>query len=159
MDIEQIYRRYGAIVFRYLMSLCHNVDLAEELTQETFCRAIYSVHKYDGSCKISTWLCQIAKHLWYQELDRRARKGTVPLPDTEMAETGAVEDQVVLRQEKMGLFRKIHGLNETEKEVVFLRLTGEMSFREIGEIFQRTENWARVTFYRAKQKLKGADSE
>ena len=74
MDIEQIYRRYGAIVFRYLMSLCHNVDLAEELTQETFCRAIYSVHRYDGSCKISTWLCQIAKHLWYQELDRRARK-------------------------------------------------------------------------------------
>ena len=65
--------------------------------------------------KISTWLCQIAKHLWYQELDRRARKGTVPLPDAEMAETGAVEDQVVLRQEKMGLFRKIHGLNETEK--------------------------------------------
>ena len=157
--MDEVYRRYADTVYRFLLSQTRDAHLAEELTQETFCRAVAAIERYDGSCKLSVWLCQIAKHLWYQELDRRARKGTVPLPDAEMAETGAVEDQVVLRQEKMGLFRKIHGLNETEKEVVFLRLTGEMSFREIGEIFQRTENWARVTFYRAKQKLKGADSE
>lgn len=155
MDIDEIYRQYGARVFRYLMSMCHDADLAEELTQETFCQAICSVNKYDGSCKMSTWLCQIAKHLWYQALERRTRKRTVSLPDTEIQDKRQVEEQVILRQDKMELFQKIHVLKETEKEVVFLRLTGEMSFHEIGEIFQRTENWARVTFYRAKQKLKG----
>ena len=67
---EKDFEEYGMFVFKYLMSLCGNADLAEELTQETFYRAIRSSGKFDGNCKVSTWLCQIAKHIWYQELDR-----------------------------------------------------------------------------------------
>ncbi len=156
MDIDQIYRDYANLVFKYLMCLCHDPDLSEELTQETFYQAIRSVHKYDGTCKVSTWLCQIAKHLWYHELDRRKHKSALPLEHADTKGTANVEETAILRQEKMDLFKQIHLLSEIEKEIVFLRLTGELSFLEIGEIFEKNESWARVTFYRAKQKLKGA---
>lgn len=77
MDMDSIYREQANAVFKYLMTLCYEEDTAQELTQETFYQAVKSADKYNGSCKVSTWLCQIAKHLWYQELDRRKEKGPV----------------------------------------------------------------------------------
>ena len=157
LNMDLVYRDYAQYVFKFLMTLCMEEHTAEELTQETFYQAVRGANKYDGSCKISTWLCQIAKHLWYQELDRRSRRGTEPLPEVEEAamasDTATPEQRVSIKDEKMELFRKIHVLSETEKEVVLLRLTGAFSFAEIGDIVGRTENWARVTFYRAKQKI------
>lgn len=78
---EKDFEEYGRFVFKYLMSLCGDGDLAEELTQETFYRAIRSSGRFDGSCKVSTWLCQIAKHVWYQELDKRRRRKEEPLQE------------------------------------------------------------------------------
>lgn len=157
LNMDLVYRDYAQYVFKFLMTLCMEEHTAEELTQETFYQAVRGANKYDGSCKISTWLCQIAKHLWYQELDRRRRRGTEPLSEVEEAamasDTTTPEQRVSIKDEKMELFRKIHVLSETEKEVVLLRLTGAFSFAEIGDIVGRTENWARVTFYRAKQKI------
>ena len=153
MDMDAIYRDYAKPVFRYLMTLCRDEDTAQELTQETFYEAARSSGKYNGSCKVSTWLCQIAKHLWYQELEKRKRKGTCPLDETLALGEKGPEDHICIQEEKMELFRKVHILDETAKEVVLLRLTGAFSFREIAEIFGKNENWARVTFYRAKQKL------
>lgn len=153
MDMDAIYREYADPVFKYLMTLCYDEDTAQELTQETFYQAVRSAGRYDGSCKVFTWLCQIAKHLWYRELERRRRKGTTELNEN-LASSGAdLSETVSIREEKMELFRKVHILDETAKEVVLLRLTGAFSFREIGDIFGKNENWARVTFYRAKQKL------
>lgn len=153
MDMDAIYREYADPVFKYLMTLCYDEDTAQELTQETFYQAVRSAGRYDGSCKVFTWLCQIAKHLWYRELERRRRKGTTELNEN-LASSGAdLSETVSIREEKMELFRKVHILDETAKEVVLLRLTGAFSFREIGDIFGTNENWARVTFYRAKQKL------
>lgn len=153
MDMNVIYREYADPVFKYLMTLCNDEDTAQELTQETFYQAVRSAGRYDGSCKVFTWLCQIAKHLWYRELERRRRKGTTELNEN-LASSGAdLSETVSIREEKMELFRKVHILDETAKEVVLLRLTGAFSFREIGDIFGKNENWARVTFYRAKQKL------
>lgn len=153
MDMDVIYREYADPVFKYLMTLCYDEDTAQELTQETFYQAVRSAGRYDGSCKVFTWLCQIAKHLWYRELERRRRKGTTELNEN-LASSGAdLSETVSIREEKMELFRKVHILDETAKEVVLLRLTGAFSFREIGDIFGKNENWARVTFYRAKQKL------
>ena len=154
MNISEIYREYGDYVFKYSLSLCHDADDARDLTQETFYQAIRSVHKWDGTCKVTTWLCQITKHLWYQELERRSKKQTVPLAEDCRQPGDDPADTYILQEEKMELFRLIHTLNETEKEVVFLRLTGEMSFAEIGDVLGKSENWARVTFYRAKQKLR-----
>ncbi len=153
MNMDEVYRKHADTVFRFLMTLCHEEETARELTQETFYQAIRSSGRYDGTCKVSTWLCQIAKHLWYREIEKRKKKGTLPLDEDVGQPTEGVEREIVIREEKMELFRKVHLLDETSKEVVLLRITGEFSFREIGEIFGKQENWARVTFYRAKQKL------
>ena len=153
VDLDQAYREHAQGVFRYLMSLCQEEDTARELMQETFYQAVKCSGKFDGTCKVSTWLCQIAKHLWYQELDRRKRKGAGPLEENLASSDASLEEGICVKEEKMELFRKVHGLEETAKEVVLLRMTGAFSFREIGDIFGKNENWARVTFYRAKQKL------
>lgn len=156
--MDAAYREYAVMVYKFLLSLCYEEELAEELTQETFYQAVRSVDRYDGSYKVSTWLCQIAKHLWYREMERRKRKGTSELTaDMESLEK-PVEEQLTLKEEKMELFRKVHVLDEISKEIVLLRVTGAFSFKEIAELFGKNENWARVTYYRAKQKiLKGGE--
>lgn len=152
-DMDAAYREYAVMVYKFLLSLCYEEELAEELTQETFYQAVRSVDRYDGSCKVSTWLCQIAKHLWYREMERRKRKSTSELTaDMESLEK-PVEEQLTLKEEKMELFRKVHVLDEISKEIVLLRVTGAFSFKEIAELFGKNENWARVTYYRAKQKI------
>lgn len=152
-DMDAAYREYAVMVYKFLLSLCYEEELAEELTQETFYQAVRSVDRYDGSCKVSTWLCQIAKHLWYREMERRKRKGTSELTaDMESLEK-PVEEQLLVKEEKMELFRKVHVLDDISKEIVLLRVTGAFSFKEIAELFGKNENWARVTYYRAKQKL------
>lgn len=148
---EQDFEAYGAFVFKYLMSLCGNADLAEELTQETFYRAIRSSGRFDGSCKVSTWLCQIAKHIWYQELEKRGCRKEEPL-ENEGADEG-LEPVFFRKEQTLAVMKAVHILEENAKEVFLLRATGGFSFREIGEICGRNENWARVTFYRAKQKI------
>ena len=151
--MDAAYREYAVMVYKFLLSLCYEEELAEELTQETFYQAVRSVDRYDGSCKVSTWLCQIAKHLWYREMERRKRKGTSELTaDMESLEK-PMEEQLLVKEEKMELFRKVHVLDEISKEIVLLRVTGAFSFKEIAELFGKNENWARVTYYRAKQKL------
>ena len=130
-----------------MLSLTHDEDLSEELTQETFFRAMRTMDRYDGSCKLSVWLCQIAKHLWYQWLDKRSEL-TENVPSQE-----SPEKSTLLYMEKTALYQAIHALPDPMRELVYLRLTGEFSFAEIGRILGKSENWARTTFYRAKQKI------
>lgn len=153
INIDDIYKEYTDMVYKFLLSLCNDKYTAEELTQETFYRAIKSADRYDGTCKVSTWLCQIAKHLWYQEIDKRKRKNTSMLDDNIVSNKLNPEEELCLVEEKMQLIKAVHILDEIPKEVVLLRITGAFSFREIGEVFNKNENWARVTFYRAKQKI------
>lgn len=153
LDMDAVYREYAIVVYKFLLSFCYEEDLAEELTQETFYQAVRCADRYDGTCKVSTWLCQIAKHLWYREVERRKKKGTSKLTENILSQNKSVEDDLILQEEKMELFRKVHILDEISKEIVLLRVTGAFSFKEIGEIFGKNENWARVTYYRAKQKI------
>ncbi len=154
--MDDAYRNYAEFVYKYLLSLCNDRNIAEELTQETFYQAVKSSARFDGSCKVSTWLCQIAKHLWYREIEKSKRHRTSAL-DEELASLASdelsVEEKHLLNTEKMQVFKAVHVLEPIAKEVVLLRITGAFSFREIGELFQKNENWARVTFYRAKQKI------
>lgn len=153
-DIKSYYEEYGRKVYLYLMSLCSDADTAEELTQETFFQAVRSLSKYRGDCSVYTWLCSIAKNMWFRELKRRKRN-PVAEPDYSETDLSPPPDEIAeLRDSKMNLLKQIHELPENEKEIILLRATGELTFREIGEIFGKSENWARVTFYRAKQKLK-----
>lgn len=112
------------------------------------------IDSFRGDCKISVWLCQIAKRLWYKELNRQKHK-EVPLEDItdEVTSFGSVENDYLLNVEKVELFRMLHNIDIATREVMYLRLTGELSFGEIGSIMGKSETWARVTFYRGKQKL------
>jgi RNA polymerase sigma-70 factor (ECF subfamily) len=152
-DMEQIYKECVQSVYKYLLSLSHEEDIAEELTQETFYRATYSIDKYDGSCKVSVWLCQIAKHVWYQELAKKSKQSFEELNDDIPSAAISPEDRAILTSDKMALFKAINSLGQQMKDVVHMRLTGELSFSEIGEILGKSEGWARTTFYRAKQKI------
>jgi len=153
LNMDDIYKDYTRIVFKFLISLCNDADTAEELTQETFYRAIKSANRYDGTCKVSTWLCQIAKHLWYQEIEKRRRRETSALDEDLVSDKYNIEEKYCIKADKMQLIKAVHILDETAKEVVLLRITGAFSFKEIGEVFHKNENWARVTFFRAKQKI------
>lgn len=149
--LTEIYEQHAEQVFKYLMTLCRNSVLAEELTQETFYQAIRSIDKYNGERKMSVWLCQIAKHTYYKYIDKQVKQvNSIHTAD----QTTSLEHDFIDSENKLELFRIIHLLEEPYKEIVLLRLLGDLSFKEIGEIHQRNENWARVTFYRAKLKLR-----
>lgn len=148
---DQIYQQYAQRVYKFLMSLTGDEDVAEEVLQETFYQAIKNIHKYDGSCKITTWLCAIAKN---QLLVYRRKNPITEEYDNDSQETPSTEDQVIQSIQKADLLKRIHTFNEPFREILYLRIFGELSFREIGEIFGKTENWARVTFYRSKEKLR-----
>lgn len=154
-DMDLVYKEYADLVYRFLYSYTHDAAWSEELMQETFLRAVGSITRYDGSCKLSVWLCQIAKHVLYQELRKKKHVEIVEpadyLPD-ESAPSG--ETEVIRRENRTELYRAIHNLPEPEREVVLYRITGELSFREIGIILGRSENWSRTVFYRAKQKIR-----
>ena len=157
-DIEKIYKEYFETVNKYLFCLTHNNDISEELTQETFCKAVQKIHTYKGECKMSVWLCQIAKNLWYDQC--RKNKKILKTEESELLEVqdlNSLEDQIISNDEKITLYKKMQSLDEKTREVMYLRITGELSFKEIGVILNKTENWARVTFYRGKNRLKEVD--
>ena len=156
-NIEEIYKEYFEVVNKYLFCLTHDNHIAEELTQETFYRAVKTIDKFKGNCKIQVWLCQIAKNLWYDELKRNKRYEDFESSEEYLIANQNTEDTAIQNIEKMRLYKKMQKLDEQTKEVIYLRLTGELTFREIGDILNKTENWARVTFYRGKQKLKEDD--
>ncbi|MCH4827313.1 RNA polymerase sigma factor [Planococcus halocryophilus] len=148
-ELTEIYEQHAEQVYKYLISLCRNVDIAEELTQEAFYQAIRSINNYNGECKMSVWLCQIAKHTYYKYVDKQVKQ--VNQLHTE-DQAKSLERDLIASENKIELFRMVHFLEEPYKEIVLLRLLGDLSFKEIGEIHQRNENWARVSFYRAKLK-------
>lgn len=154
--MEEIYRAHARTVYKFLLSLCHDPETAEELTQETFYQAVRSADRFDGSCKVSTWLCQIAKHLWYQHLRRRKRESPLPEDGGEdlVPPAPSAEAEVLAQTGRVELLRRVHGLPEPYREVVYLRSFGGLSFREIGDVLGKTETWARVTFYRGKERVK-----
>ena len=152
-NMEQIYKNYFETVNKYLFCLTHNKDISEELTQETFYRAVKKINTFKGECKMSVWLCQIAKNLWYDQCKKN--KKILNIEDVETLEN--LEEKLILNDEKLSLYKKLQTLDEKTREVIYLRITGELSFKEIGIIMNKTENWARVRFYRGKNQLKEVD--
>ena len=156
-DIKQIYEEYFETVNKYLFCLTHDNDISEELTQETFYKAVQKINTYKGKCKMSVWLCQIAKNLWYDQCRKNKKVINIEenLFDAQAPES--TESQVISNDEKISLYKKMQKIDEKTREVIYLRITGELSFKEIATILNKTENWARITFYRGKSKLKEVD--
>lgn len=150
LELDETFRKYADTVFRYLTALCGDPDLAEELTQETFFRAVKSANRFDGNVKVTTWLCQIAKNAYFSHLKKEKRRHGISLDDMEIP----VENDMLDRENCRELYKTVHRLDEPYREIVLLRMHTDMSFAEIGDIFGKSEGWARVTFYRGKEKLK-----
>lgn len=150
-DMSRLYQQHAQTVYKFLLAQCRDAHLAEELTQETFYQAIRSVDRFNGSCKVSVWLCQIAKHLWYQHLRKHRREAAEGPPETVLP---SAEEETLAQEGQLELLRKIHALSPDAREVVYLRSFGGLYFREIGDVCGRTETWARVTFYRSKELLR-----
>lgn len=148
---EKIYEENAKAVYYFLLSLCHNPDTAEDLTQETFLRAYKSMDRFDGTCKMSVWLCQIAKHLWYQYIEKHKHE---ELSEADTADFSVnPETQLFAKYELIDVLKELHKLPEQMREVIYIKMSGELTFREIGEILGRSENWARVTYFRGKEKI------
>ena len=156
-DIKQIYEEYFETVNKYLFCLTHDNDISEELTQETFYKAVQKINTYKGKCKMSVWLCQIAKNLWYDQCRRNKKTVNVEENLFDVQAPESTENQVISNDEKISLYKKMQKLDEKTREVIYLRITGELTFKEIATILNKTENWARITFYRGKSKLKEVD--
>lgn len=155
-DFQNIYTSYANTVKQFLLCQTHNYDLAEELTQETFYQAYKSIHRYNGTCKMSVWLCQIAKHLFYDYLKYQKKYPPIAEHKQEdillevVSKDMGIEEQFLLKEEANTVKKEITKLKEPYQKILLLRAISELSFREIGELFQKNENWARVTYYRAK---------
>lgn len=156
-DIKQIYEEYFETVNKYLFCLTHNNDISEELTQETFYKAVQKINTYKGKCKMSVWLCQIAKNLWYDQCRKNKKVINIEENLFDVQAPDSTENQVISNDEKISLYKKMQKLDEKTREVIYLRITGELTFKEIATILNKTENWARITFYRGKSKLKEVD--
>lgn len=159
-DIEKIYQEYANMLYKYVFCLTGKEDISEEIVQETFEVAIKNIKKFEGKCKISTWLCQIAKYIWYGKIKKKNRLKEVPLDAiNELKEDRIIEEQIYKNQDKIQLFKKIQKLDEDTKNVIYLRILGNLTYKEIAEIMGKSENWARVIFFRGKQKLKDGEIE
>jgi RNA polymerase sigma-70 factor (ECF subfamily) len=150
-DLANIYDQYFRDVYLFALSLSRNETIAEEITQETFFKALKNIDKFKGNCKISVWLCQIAKNTYYTNLERERRFGTDSTE--ERACENSIEEMLLDKEAALRIHRALHCLEEPYKEVFTLRIFGELSFSQISELFEKTESWSRVTFYRAKQKI------
>ena len=150
-DINALYNEYAQVIYKHLLSIRCDHQTAEDLVQETFYQAIKSVNRYDGTCKISVWLCQIAKHLWYRELTRRNKVPTEKLTEGIADQHQTVVDELIEKETQDQLKKIIIELPELSQQVVNFRIYHNMSFREVGLVLGKTENWARVTYYRSKK--------
>ena len=149
---ERLYEAYYMKVYSFVMTLAKNKTLSEEITQEAFFRAVTTAKTFRGECEAFTWLCAIAKNLFYDEMRKRSRQSKEDA--AELCDTG--NDPAAAAADSDASFRihlVLHELDEPYKEVFELRCFGELSFKQIGTIFKKTESWARVTYHRAKLKI------
>ncbi len=149
---SEVYDRYAKQVFRYLLSLTGDEFLAEELTQETFYKAFLHIDGFQGKCSMYTWLCQIGRNTYFNESKKRKHISY----SSEIAEIEDSEnfiDTLVTKEQAILVHKTLHKLSEPYKEVFTLKIFGELKYKEIAEIFGKTETWAKVTYYRAKEHL------
>ena len=154
--MDKLYAEYSKIVYKYLFSLTNNPEIAEELMQETFYSAIKNINKFRKDSSIKTWLCKIAKNKWIDYCKKKYKISEVNIDDINenLLFTETFENNYTNRDELLNLYNAIHKLDEKSKEVIYLRIRSDLTFKEIGFILGKSEEWARVTFYRAKIKLK-----
>ena len=149
-EFQEVYALYFRDVYKYVLALCRDEHMAEEVTQETFFKALKSIDSFRGQCKLYVWLCQIAKNTFFSIAAKNRRAEEVLPEETE----DALERALMTKESAFEIHRLLHGLEEPYKEVFSLRVFGELSFQQIGQLFGKTESWARVTYHRTRLKIR-----
>lgn len=154
-SMEEVYLKHAKTVYGFLLTRTRDPDLAEELTQETFYQAVKSIGRFDGQSSLSTWLCAIAKNVWRDDLRKKQRSPGSEADSCELMDSSvpSAESQAFHSWDEQRVMQAVHELSEPMREVMYLRLSGNLTFAQIGQILGRTENWARVTYYRGKEKV------
>ncbi|MBQ3145841.1 MAG: sigma-70 family RNA polymerase sigma factor [Clostridia bacterium] len=156
-NIDEIYSEYANLIKNYIFSITRDKELSEEIMQETFVVAINQIDNFRGECKISVWLCSIAKKILYKETKKHNLRNIIPIDELEITDNKSIEEECIKNDNKLRLYEALQNLDVITREVMYLRLTGDLTFKEIGKILNKSENWARVTFFRGKQKLSKED--
>ena len=152
VNFEEVYSKYYNSVYRYLITITKDINMAEEITQETFYKALKNIDKFNPDLKMLTWLCEIAKNTYYSYCKKH--KKICELDKNMLDDEETIIEKVIDSEQNLEILKILHSLEEPYKEVFTLRIYGELSFKQIGEIFDKNENWARVTYYRSKLKIK-----
>lgn len=149
-NFEEIYKEYFQLIHLYILSLSNDPDVADDITQDTFYKAMKSLKSFRGECDIRTWLCRIAKNS-YLTYCRRNNKcvSADEIPEKAVCSV-SFEEKLTDKESADRIYYILHNMAEPYKEVFSLRVFGELSFKKIGKLFNKTENWACVTYYRAK---------
>ncbi len=150
-DFEKVYAEHFSDVYRYVLSLCKNESVAEDITQDTFFKALKNIDNFNGTCKLYVWLCQIAKHTYFNYTKKHKNLGL--LDDEAIPASSDIEKEIQDKDEVRRMHTILHHLDEPYKEVFTLRIFGDLPFSQIGELFGKTDSWARLIFYRAKKKV------
>lgn len=155
LDMEMIYKQHALPLKKYIYSLCKDPYLADDIVSETFYKAIKNIDSFYGG-NMFTWLCTIGKNIYFNHVKKKETQNA-SLEEMELVEPVAkeqVENTVLQKVSNIELYKSMQGLDSLEREVVYLRNFADLSFKEIGEVLGKSENWARVTFFRSKEKLK-----
>lgn len=155
-NIEEIYNNYAQTVYKYIFCLTKKKEQTEDIVQETFLVAVKNIDKFRGESKVSTWLCQIAKFILYKDIRKKNKQKNISLEEIEsnLISERSLEEDILLKEDRLELLKKIQSLNEETRSVMYLKLLGGLKNEEIAEIMNKTPNWVRVTYFRGKQKLK-----
>ena len=154
LNIQEVYEKYFTVVYRYLLSLSHNTHIAEELTQETFFKALKKVDDFRGDCDLRVWLCQISKNTYYDYLKKNKKYAPESQDEKEESFPSDLLQNFSDKETALQVHQVLHRLSEPYKEVFSLRVFGELSFSDISDLFGKSESWARVTYHRACKKIR-----
>lgn len=159
MDIkfEDMYQRFFKDVYLFVFSISKDRQIAEDITQETFFKALKEIKNFRGDCSVKSWLCQIAKNLY---ISQTRKKSMISLEDMDAVpnqiSATSIEQEYIQKEDKLSVYKVLHFLDEPYKEIFLLRTLGDLSFKEIADVFHKTESWARVTYHRARLKIQKA---
>lgn len=149
-EIKKLYNEYYTQVFNFIYRMSRDYYLSEDIAQETFLKATLHIGKFDGKCKISSWLCQIAKNLYLDHLRKNKKYNYTELNEQIESASGVEKD----KEWALSICEKIHSLEEPYKEVFMMHHFGDIPLNSLAKMFGKSESWARVTYYRAKEKIR-----
>ena len=154
INFEEMYQRFFKDVYLFVFSISKDRQIAEDITQETFFKALKEIKHFRGDCSVKSWLCQIAKNLYISQM---RKKSTISIEDMNVVPNQVsgtnIEREYIQKEDSLSIYKVLHLLDEPYKEIFLLRTLGDLSFKEIADVFHKTESWARVTYHRARLKI------